>query len=664
MTLPETILVASDDEPLRREAVHALRELTSAVVGLDTSRVASWLEKETPALVVVDAHARTSRSLPLAILAQHPRLLECPILALIDDGRDSALNAMSQGATDCITLPLSAARLVFRAQQQLAHAKRLFEVHRREHTLQTAVELIEQIAAASDVRGALDEWVRQIALMFGADRVSIVLVREGSDSAFVVTSNDDPSLRDHPLHVPDYPELEACAEGRSARIIDDVLADERFTEIVRRHTLQFRSQCVAPLRDERQTLGYLFLRSRRPGHFERSHISLLNTLGHAAGLAIRNAQLLQSLRAETQQSAEARLQAERRVRFFQPYAEFFKNSADGMVVMEPSGRLLFANPLARGMAGVNARLEGANVLDFLQPDEQARGRLLAKRFRDNEYPKGVDFRVVTEGDERILNVNFSATLRNEGAVLLTFRDVTRERATEQELLQTKGFLERVIESSVDAIVSADVEGKVLLFNHAASRIFGYAPTDVVGMMNVERLYPPGGARTVMRAIRGTDHGGAGRLVGHQVNMQDSAGRLVPVKISAALIHEKGRLVGSVGIFTDIRDQLRMQESLRQAQDQIREREKDMAVAQLAGATAHELNQPLTSVIAYSELLLRRVQNDESLAEPARVIIDQAERMANIVRHVGQLTRYETKTYVGSSQIIDLEKSSATKPEQD
>ncbi len=63
-------------------------------------------------------------------------------------------------------------------------------------------------------------------------------------------------------------------------------------------------------------------------------------------------------------------------------------------------------------------------------------------------------------------------LREEGAVLCSFRDVTQQREVEAELVKTKDFLERVIDTSVDAIISADLTGGVLLFNRAAERIYG------------------------------------------------------------------------------------------------------------------------------------------------------------------------------------------------
>ena len=253
-------------------------------------------------------------------------------------------------------------------------------------------------------------------------------------------------------------------------------------------------------------------------------------------------------------------------------------------------------------------------------------------------------------------MTFSPVLRAEGAILFTFRDVTIERETEAELRRTTEFLERVIDSSVDAIVSSDMTGRVLIFNRAAARIFGYEPDDVIGKLSVDRLYPEGVARDVMRQIRNDDHGGPCRLEDYRVNMMGSRGEVIPVNISAALILDDGKPIGSVGVFTDVREKLRMESRLNTAQEELREQEKSLALAQLAGTTAHELNQPLTSVIGYAEILMRKVAQDSPSASAASVILSESQRMASIVKKIGRITRYETRNYVGDTQILDLDKS--------
>ena len=112
----------------------------------------------------------------------------------------------------------------------------------------------------------------------------------------------------------------------------------------------------------------------------------------------------------------------------------------------------------------------------------------------------------------------------------------------------------------------------------------------------------------------------------------------------------------MGIFTDLREKVRMEQRLAQAQEQIIAQERQAIVAELAGAAAHELNQPLTSVMAYSELLKRRLDRDTAPYSAAEVIFKEAERMAEIVRKIGKITKYETKSYVGRARILDLDRS--------
>ena len=80
------------------------------------------------------------------------------------------------------------------------------------------------------------------------------------------------------------------------------------------------------------------------------------------------------------------------------------------------------------------------------------------------------------------------------------------------------------------------------------------------------------------------------------------------------------------------------------------------MAELAGTAAHELNQPLTSVMGYGELLIRRLPAGTPERNAAQVIMQEAERMANLVRKIGKITRYETKSYVGDQRILDLDRA--------
>src|SRR5258705_5251929 len=106
-----------------------------------------------------------------------------------------------------------------------------------------------------------------------------------------------------------------------------------------------------------------------------------------------------------------------------------------------------------------------------------------------------------------------------------------------------------------------MRGKVLLFNRAAERCYGYRTEDVVGRINVRNLYPIGTARQIMTLIRSTQYGGVGRLEDYRCEVLGVGGERVSVSLSAALIYDDGKPVASVGIFTDLRQRLQMEERL-------------------------------------------------------------------------------------------------------
>jgi PAS domain S-box-containing protein len=290
-------------------------------------------------------------------------------------------------------------------------------------------------------------------------------------------------------------------------------------------------------------------------------------------------------------------------------------------------------------------------------DDVASVRALFAGFSRGEYPRGVDVRVRRgDGALRVMSLSFSPLLDGEGAVLFSFRDVTEERETAAELVKTKEFLQSLIEASVDPIVASDMKGTIILYNKAAERVYGWTAEEVVGKASARLLYPPGGAEAVMRMIRSPQHGGVGKLDNVRTDAIDRAGNIIPISLSASLVYEGGVPVATFGIFTDLREKLRVEERLAQAQQKLAVTEKQALIAELAGTAAHELNQPLQSVMVYAEMLIRKTEGRQEQTY-AKTILSEAERMKDIVRKIGKITKYETKTYVGTQRILDLDKSS-------
>jgi PAS domain S-box-containing protein len=663
VVLNEPLLVVLRDRAARATAIKAFQGADIDAVFLDDAPSAiAWLQHQIPSITLLDFTGPSPAG---------PEVLAClrgvqgvTTIAVVEDDDASIARAVELGAADFVRHPLRPAEIVARVREKLRHRETAEELARRAEGAKVVLELTQALSSALDLRSILFTVVQRIAEVARVDRCSIVLAQEGAERGYVVAASDDRSVYDLPIDVSLYPEIQRVLASRTALVIDDASAHPLF-ELVSGGVSSggFRSLALLPIVLEDRPMGVLFLRGRRPTTFREHEMFLAKTIANATAIALRNAHVLKSLRAESQAHSVARVVAERRLSSVQKYFDFFHAAADGLLVLDGNGRVLFANARAAEITGrAPSDLHHTSFPDMFDPKERAAVDEIYAGFSAGRFPQMVDLRIRRSFDTtcelRVLQVSFSGALWHDtGVVLVSFRDVTADRATEIELRTTKEFLERVIDSSADAIVAADPRGTITLFSRAAERLYGYQASEVVGVMNARALYPPGGARLVKRLIEAPDFGGVGRLEGYRTEVVAKGGATVPVLASAALILENGTAVGSVGVFTDLRERLRMERRLTEAQEELRAREKQAFIADLAGAAAHELNQPLTSVSGYAQLILRRLPAASPLSGDVRVIIAEAERMADIVRKIGKITRYETKSYVGAAKIVDLDKAS-------
>ena len=93
------------------------------------------------------------------------------------------------------------------------------------------------------------------------------------------------------------------------------------------------------------------------------------------------------------------------------------------------------------------------------------------------------------------------------------------------------------------------------------------------------------------------------------------------------------------------------------QAELREREKLQGVLEMAGAVCHELNQPLQSVFGFSELLLMDMETSDQNYEKLKNIRMGVERVGELTRKIMKITRYQSKSYLNKSIIIDIERAS-------
>lgn len=94
------------------------------------------------------------------------------------------------------------------------------------------------------------------------------------------------------------------------------------------------------------------------------------------------------------------------------------------------------------------------------------------------------------------------------------------------------------------------------------------------------------------------------------------------------------------------------------QAELRRREKLQGVLEMAGAVCHELNQPLQSLLGYTEMLLMDIDKDTPQFGAAKKIKEGVERMGTLTRKIMDITQYRSKGYLGGkSRIVDIDGAS-------
>jgi two-component system NtrC family sensor kinase len=327
---------------------------------------------------------------------------------------------------------------------------------------------------------------------------------------------------------------------------------------------------------------------------------------------------------ERRQAEEALRQSE------ENYKTLFDSSVIGMYVQDAeTTKIVMANQIAAKMFGFSSVEEaiGINPLDFVHPEDRDKAlEITIKEMFEQDLRRTHELRAVSKkGREGWISVT-GARIMHEGRLsgLVSIADINLRKQVEETLRQSEENYRALFDSTVIGTFVLDAETmKVVMGNQAAAKMFGFGSVDeAIGVNPLDFIPPEDRERVLEIATKELFEQDLRRT--HELQAITKDGRKIWISITGARIMHGGKLAGLIS-FTDITEQKRQNERLMMT-------DRLASLGELASGTAHELNNPLTSIIGFSQLLMEREVPDDIL-EDLKLICSEAQRAASVTKNL-------------------------------
>jgi two-component system, NtrC family, sensor kinase len=322
---------------------------------------------------------------------------------------------------------------------------------------------------------------------------------------------------------------------------------------------------------------------------------------------------------ERKQAEEALKKSEER------YRQLAENAGEAIFVVQ-DGVIKFINPKGAELAGYSIQeMVSRPFVQFIHPDDVGLvADRYARRIKGEAVPQIYEFRIIRkDGDSRWAELNaVTASWENGPAVLCFANDVTERKKTGEALRQSEERYRAMLEKMEDSYSEVDLSGNITFINSAACRHLGYSREELMGMSYksftaADHINPMFQIYNAIYRTGVPNKGFRWKIVG-----KDGGHRLIDASASP-MRNDKGEIIGFSTVGRDVTERTKVEEQLIVT-------DRLASIGQLAAGIAHELNNPLTGVIGFSELLLERDLPADVKAD-LETVNQEARRAVNIVK---------------------------------
>src|SRR5271166_6153015 len=329
------------------------------------------------------------------------------------------------------------------------------------------------------------------------------------------------------------------------------------------------------------------------------------------------------------------------------FTELFETLQEGAYFSTPEGRLLDANPALVSILGYSTKGELLGLDASRLNVDPSQPPVLGRASDDRG---GVRAREITlrkkDGSAAVFLESSRAVWDAAGKLIRyqgTLVDVTERRKLERQLAQQEEFRRHLLESFPDLILVVDLQERYTFVSSRVRDLLGYEPADLLGKKISETEdHSPELAALYYDVVSGTRIFGSAE---YGARHRDGSWRTMRASASQ-LFDAEARLGGVIVSVRDITTEKKLEQQIIQS-------ERLAAMGAMIGGVAHELNNPLTSILGVSELLQDSETNETSRKQVA-ILQQQARRAAEIVHNLTFFSSPPTpgKTRVSLGEVVE------------
>jgi two-component system NtrC family sensor kinase len=269
---------------------------------------------------------------------------------------------------------------------------------------------------------------------------------------------------------------------------------------------------------------------------------------------------------------------------------------------------------------------GRESLELVHPEDRERVRENAVAMLKGKHLPPYELRYIVKGGDILWATETVTSINYNGkrAVLGNFIDITEHKQAEEALRHSEELLRKMFESVTDGILVIDLNGVITEANQRAVEIHGFnSKEELVGRKAFELVSSRDHERIATNMNKAVKQGKVGST---EYTLLRANGTEFPAELSTSVLKNASiHPVGHITIVRDITERKVMQEQLMLT-------DRLASIGELASGIAHELNNPLTSIIGFSQLLMEK-DIAEDFKEDLQLVHSEAQRAAGIVKNL-------------------------------